>query len=127
MNSELFNRLKKIAKKEGHVVVLEENEAFVVMSLDEYEDICYDDGMCDCDCHEEDQEEPIELAEDFEEDLGDSDKELLKKVNEDIAKWRAEQNQKEEIKQEVVENIEMKDEKASNLEEEERYYLEPLE
>jgi len=162
MNSELFSRLKKISTTEGMVVIVEDNEAFVLMPLEEYED--FKDGECECDlclC-DGDKEEEITIKDEIEEaGVTSDDKELLKKVNEDIAKWRAEQEQppafqiaekpfgfvasedtagrqehknietKKHENQEQEENIskisDINSEKPSNLEEEERYYLEPLE
>jgi hypothetical protein len=157
MNSELFNRLKKLSEKEGQVILVENDEAFVLMPLDEYEN--FSGGECECDfCEGEDADNEIEeVAVKDEAETTDDDKELLKKVNEDIAKWRAEQEQssasqtsekpfgfvapadaadRQEHKniktQEQEENIlsapsDIVPQARGILEDEERYYLEPLE
>lgn len=139
MNSELFKRLKKLAEQEGRVVIVENDEAMVLMSLDEYE---HCSGECECGYREDEENKTEEAAvtnEMEEAETLDDDKELLRKVNEDIAKWRAEQEQSQEHKniktQEQEENIlsaasapsDMASKIDGVLEDEERYYLEPLE
>ncbi|MFH1193947.1 MAG: hypothetical protein V1661_03050 [bacterium] len=144
MNSELFNRLKKISGLDGKVIVIENDEAFVLMPLDEYENCM--GGECECGrCEDEDRNEDngieeVVIKDDTEEtetpDTNDDDKELLRKVNEDIAKWRAEQEQSQEHKniktqkqEDGILSISADTEKKTEgiLEDEERYYLEPLE
>ena len=159
---ELFSRLKRLANKKGEVIITGEKDgdAFVIMSLDRYEDLTDEMDFCpeDCDCADDDFDfslpspsftESIEDAGDAgfpsvftekkPEDKEIDDKELMKRVNEDIAKWREEQDKSEEHKniktQEQKEgdssipvNIEKEEDKVENvLTEEERYYLEPLE
>lgn len=116
------------------------DEAFVMSALEEEYD---DDFISDCGCSSTSKDgedcvcgsgeiEKIAVKDEIE--LGateaDKDKELIKKVNEDIAKWRAEQAAKEEKGAENVVAAPIVQEKSAevaNLEDEERYYLEPLE
>ncbi len=121
MEKDLLARLKKLLKKEGRLVVVDESgkDAFVMQSLDDYED---GSGECDC-CHDHD--------EDFEDEEWDddiNDEELMKKVNADIAKWREDQ-EKDGLSLDVKEEkVKVSDEKPDEtVSEEEKYYLEPLE
>jgi hypothetical protein len=143
MNSELFNRLKKLAKREGKIIFADDKDIFVILPLDEYEIMTdsfgSDDeecGECDdenCTCgHEHDFDHDSDFGEEIfmddkksekpEED--ETDKDLIKRVNEDIAKWREEQAA---IKPEKPADMAPENKKDDVLTEEERYYLEPLE
>jgi len=140
MGEELFLRLKKLAKREGKIVFADNDDAFVILPLDEYEglteDLCGEE--CECGADHEFGEEIF-----MDDDKHDEeDKDLIKRVNEDIAKWREERMAEERkksseqaVKQEEK-TEEFKDfgetaadetEKNDVLTEEERYYLEPLE
>ncbi|MBU1180425.1 hypothetical protein KJ885_05785 [Patescibacteria group bacterium] len=145
---ELFSRLKKLANRRGEVIVMNEkgDDALVVMSLERYEDLVEDMDFCseDCDCMDDDFDtpdidfsSPPSVVDKIEEkDKEEDEKELMKRVNEDIAKWREEQEQKElGIKnqelgrkdEEVPVNVKIDEKEESVLTEEEKYYLEPLE
>ena len=147
---ELFSRLKKLANKRGEVIIMNErgDDAFVVMSLERYEDLVEDMDICseDCDYTNDDFNisnidfsPPSDIAVKIEEkDKEEDERELMKKVNEDIAKWREEQEahkntentktQKQEEKEiNIPINIERDEKEESVLTEEEKYYLEPLE
>jgi hypothetical protein len=134
MNSKLFDRIKKLAKNDGKVVVIDESgeDAFVIQSLDDYEgeNFCGLPEAFDFDDAEDDETEEVKVAEaGLPADFG-VDEELMKKVNEDIAEWRKNQEvaEKKEVKKEEK-APEIPEEPASEgvLTEEERYYLEPLE
>ncbi|MFA5133434.1 MAG: hypothetical protein WC459_01355 [Patescibacteria group bacterium] len=127
MNAELFNRLKRLTKREGRVIIVEDSEAFVLMPLEEYESCMEDECDCgsSCRCHEINEVEEVAVKNSGL--LAEDDKELLRKVNEDIARWRSEQSQKEEPIKENIEVFNEKEEEKGSLNEEERYYLEPLE
>ena len=153
--NELFSRIKKLAEKNGEVVIINEkgDDAFVVMSLDRYEvltenmDFCPEDYTNDdfnCEFPSEDidfspENFVFEENKDNDEQKTIDDKDLMKRVNEDIAKWREEQEEsknqenKKVIKQEEkeinipVNTIGEEDEKENILTDEEKYYLEPLE
>lgn len=127
MNPNLFVRLKKLAKKEGKVVFTDEEDAFVILPLDEYEMLIGDICGEECECE----------SKNFGEDIED-DKELIRKVNEDIAKWREEQKRHNDDdhnndKKKAEAAVDLNDAagktevKEDLLTEEERYYLEPLE
>lgn len=160
MDSELFNRLKKLAKREGKIVFADNDDVFVILLLDEYEALTHDfydeecDGECgdeNCDCNHDKDDHDLDFdfgeevfttneddkkPEDPEDD--EAEKDLIKRVNEDIAKWREEQQklqehkniksqeQKEKMPEKTVETVSGND-KNDVLTEEERYYLEPLE
>tara|TARA_B100000315_G_C14422745_1_gene516346 strand:+ start:327 stop:788 length:462 start_codon:yes stop_codon:yes gene_type:complete len=152
--SKLFSRIKKLAEKNGEVVIINEkgDDAFVVMSLDRYEvltdniDFCPEGSMAGNDLDCEPSLEDIDFSpESFvsEENNNKSkqeaidDKELMKKVNEDIAKWREEQEQKgsgdsnKELEKKTNDKpsvaIDLEEKEENVLTEEEKYYLEPLE
>lgn len=155
MGEKLFKRLKKLAEKRGEVILVNESgdDALVVMSLDRYEDLTddidsdfvpnmdfdFDDvedfcdkGMSEVFKEENFEERPIDDEKPKENDK--EDEELMKRVNEDIAKWREEQEaQKKEYEKEknTEEKIIFTDKNEENsendLNEEEKYYLEPLE
>lgn len=135
MNSDLFIRLKKMAKKEGKVVFTDEEDAFVILPLQEYEMLASDFCEEECECESRDFDK--DLGEDIFADNGEEkgeedDKELIRKVNEDIAKWREEQQKNEKTEKQKNEDqlVKVADEpetKENVLTEEERYYLEPLE
>ncbi len=146
MGEELFDRLKKLAKKEGKIVFVDDKDVFVILPLDEYEmltdDLCGEECECegDHDDHDFDFGEEIfanneddKKPEDVEKE-DEADKDLIKRVNEDIAKWREEQAAvKTEKPTPVVASpsegaaTSPENEKNDVLTEEERYYLEPLE
>lgn len=96
-------------------------DAFVIQSLENYES-----ERCECElCGDGKEQDGIGDLDDGD-DAGDA--ELMRKVNEDIAKWRNEQKSGEapSVARET------KTDKAQSgqgafLSEEERYYLEPLE
>ncbi len=159
MTSELFNRLKKLAKREGKIVFADDKDIFVILPFNEYESLSGDfydeecDGECDdenCACgHEHNFDDDFNFGEEIfantEDDKkpedGEADKDLIKRVNEDIAKWREEQASHESMKTVKHENkeeiviaspsegaaIPPEQKKEDVLTEEERYYLEPLE
>ena len=115
-------RLKKLLKKEGKIVVVDESgkDAYIMQTLEDYED-----GLCGCDCCDD---EDIDVFGDDDWDNDINDEELMKKVNEDIAKWREEKKADEVLpveKEEKKEEPQLKEDEA--LSEEEKYYLEPLE
>lgn len=137
MNSKLFNRIKKIAKNDGKIVVIDESgeDAFVIQSLDDYEEEnCFGESEpFDFNDFDDEETEEVRVGEGgLPADFG-ADEELMKKVNEDIAEWRKnqeamEKSEKKEIKKEEK-PVELPEEPANegSLTEEERYYLEPLE
>ena len=137
-------------------MVIDGDDAFVILPLDEYEMMAggfaddFDDdeeGECgdeNCDCrHDKSFDDDFDFGEeifannenDKKPDEDEADKDLIKRVNEDIAKWREEQASHENIKTLKHENKEEEKpvEKVSEMKkddvltEEERYYLEPLE
>ncbi|MBU4422027.1 hypothetical protein L6259_02820 [Candidatus Parcubacteria bacterium] len=113
---ELFKKIKKIAQEEGKAIVVDEatGDAFIITPLEKYKNFA-----CQC---EDEKKDVLSFEEPEKEEKSDfDDTELMKKVNEDIGKWREEQQEK----QSKGENQD-KDEK-NTLNEEERYYLEPLE
>lgn len=127
MEKDLFLRLKKLLKKEGKIVVVNENgkDAFIMQSLDDYEN-----SSCECDyCNDENfrDDEWDDETDDF--DFDDiNDEELMKKVNADIAKWREDQKPDEAAPAAKEVKVEEPQEKTEEvLSEEEKYYLEPLE
>ncbi|PIR66623.1 MAG: hypothetical protein COU51_02800 [Parcubacteria group bacterium CG10_big_fil_rev_8_21_14_0_10_36_14] len=111
---ELFKKIKKIAKEEGKAIVIDEatGDAFVIAPLEESKA-----SVCRC---EDKKEDTFSFEETVKENSFD-DAELMRKVNDDISKWREEQQEKQN-----KEDIQDKNEK-NTLNEEERYYLEPLE
>ena len=114
----LLKRLKKIAKQQGEVLLVDEKSGDL-FALSYVEDTEYSGKNCDCGNVET-------LPKNEEKDINNVDEEeLMKRVNEDIAKWRAEED-KNKLSESKKENINDED-VANNLMEEERYYLEPLE
>ncbi|PIR11772.1 MAG: hypothetical protein COV52_02160 [Gammaproteobacteria bacterium CG11_big_fil_rev_8_21_14_0_20_46_22] len=122
----LLKRLKNIAKQQGEVLLVDEKtgELFALSYIEDVDSCC----GADCDCgsvktfEENNHTNKVELGSDIDEI------ELMKKVNEDIAKWRAEEKNNVDNKTVLEESSEdIKDEISDNLMEEERYYLEPLE
>ncbi len=106
MTSELFNRLKKLAKREGKVVFADDKDIFIILPLDEYEMLTDDFCEEECDCGNEEcgcgndydlGEEVFTDSDKPGEEGADTDKDLIKRVNEDIAKWREEQANHESI------------------------------
>lgn len=127
----LLKRLKKIAKEQGEVLLVDEKtgDLFALNYLED-SDCCKDN--CDCGSvktfEKNNNENEVYINNSVNESVDEA--ELMKKVNEDIAKWRAEEKNKE-VENKNAENKDMggdiKDETTDNLMEEERYYLEPLE
>lgn len=128
MGEGLFNRIKNIVKKEGKVIFVDGDDIYAMMLLEKYEN---------CPCNVDFKEETVD--EDFVKESLPSeidDKELMKRVNEDIAKWREEQQtvkKEEPVVEETNEDFTAKVQKLDDfggedtLMEEEKYYLEPLE
>lgn len=97
-----LDKALKLAKKTGDRLIVFDSptseNAFVVMNLEQYEDLL--DGECDGNCnfeHEDDTEfdedfdfeEEMGLNEDFGSDLaGLTEEEMLDKINRDIAQWK---------------------------------------
>jgi hypothetical protein len=150
MDAKLFKKIKKLAKNNGKVIIIDEygKDAFVIQSLEDYENQQMDwDAEENWDEEEDDEEGeerefwessdfappiPFEIPDMVEPEKETDDVELMKKVNEDIAVWRAEEEKKETPKAETkpapaVQMTINEPEAESVLTEEERYYLEPLE
>ncbi|KKQ79245.1 MAG: hypothetical protein UT02_C0043G0005 [Parcubacteria group bacterium GW2011_GWC2_38_7] len=103
MFEEQWTKIFSLVKKTGDKVIVfneKENDSLVVMPLSQYEELVYQ------------QKQVIGLTED----------EMLDRINQDIAQWQASQP---EIN--LEENVEKKDDLEKGEEEEERYYVEPLE
>lgn len=140
MNSKQLNRLLNLVRETNDRLVVADNESddvFVLMNLDEYESLSGAGGFNPHDyCHEcEHEPEHDEFNDDFEpeelnEDVFDfstseepeqkkptemSERELLEKINGDIADWRGAQAKKEEneLAEELVE--EKKSEPAGKI------------
>ncbi|MEI8360872.1 MAG: hypothetical protein WCG01_01985 [bacterium] len=94
--SNQIKRALELAKKTGDRLIIfdgpESENAFVVMNLEQYEDII--EGGCgeDCDCghdHEADFEDDFDLEDDYENDVASlTEEEMLDKINRDIALWK---------------------------------------
>ncbi|MFA5127747.1 MAG: hypothetical protein WC457_01955 [Patescibacteria group bacterium] len=130
MNSKQLNRLLNLVRETGDRLVVADNESddvFVLMNLDEYENLS-GNGEFDSHefCHEcEHESKRDEFNDDFDpEELNEnafdfsaseepeqkkptemSERELLEKINGDIADWRSAQTKKEEneLAEELVE------------------------
>lgn len=119
----LLNRLKKIAKEQGEVMLVDENTGDLFTLKYVEEDSCCNN---ECDCGSVNMSTANKSTEQVKNINNFDEIELMKKVNEDIAKWRAEEKNVlgDNLK---LENEEMEEVTPDNLMEEERYYLEPLE
>ena len=134
MQSQL-NKALKLAKKTGDRLIVfegpESENAFVVMNLEQYEDLlectgCGDD--CECD-HDHDHEYEDDASIDFDDESMEpanfdyaselrnlTEEELLDKINRDIALWKESQKEVEsqEISTEKLEENQGAEESGSN-------------
>lgn len=91
-----LDKALRLAKKTGDRLIVFDSptseNAFVVMNLEQYEDLLDMECSGDCDCghdHDYNFEDEIDMDEDFGPDLaGLTEEEMLDKINRDIAQWK---------------------------------------